>query len=141
MTVKCTSCGTSEGSLHNRGCSRERCPFCFGQAISCACQYRAAGYKPQAVGSGHPTMGLPKEVFENGLSNEQEQLWDERVNKKGRIPYFNFPWICCRCGSVDPHIFMVPDNEWKRVVPRHKRREILCRECFDYMAKCIDDNS
>jgi len=141
MTMKCQDCGALEGSLHNRECPREICPFCFGQATSCMCRFRAFGFKPQHSESEHPTMGLPRDVFLSGLSKEQEEQWGTKVDAKGRIPFFCFPWICMRCGSVDPPIFMVSDEEWKAVVPRDRRDGILCRPCFDEMKQLLAENS
>lgn len=135
MTRKCRGCDAPEGSLHNRGCFNERCPFCFGQLASCNCQYVHFGYKPQPISAGHPTMGLPKEVFNEGLSDEQLDEWDHVVTKKGRIPYFRFPNICSRCGDVDPELFMVPNEEWKSVVPEDHWGDVICRPCFDEMKR------
>jgi hypothetical protein len=33
---RCSDCGAAEG-LHHFGCTREKCPACGGQFISCGC--------------------------------------------------------------------------------------------------------
>jgi len=37
MSKVCDDCGTVEGSLHDSFCTRECCPFCGNQLISCEC--------------------------------------------------------------------------------------------------------
>lgn len=137
----CPGCGAPEGSLHNRGCLKEKCPFCFGQLVCCSCIYVHFGYKPQPLAAGHPTMGLPKEVFDNGLPDDQVDEWDALVTRHGRIPFFSFPLICSRCGEVDPEFFMVPDEVWQSVVPEDHWSDIICRTCFDEMKRLLEENS
>lgn len=36
-TGRCGDCGVALGCMHHPGCSIERCPRCFGQAIMCEC--------------------------------------------------------------------------------------------------------
>jgi len=141
MSTTCHECGAPEGSLHNRACPIERCPFCFDQLITCNCIYLHFNYKPQPMDSHHPTMGLPKNIFINGLPKERLDKWDEVVTRRGRIPFFHFPSICTRCGCMDPDPFMVPDAEWCEVVPLDHREDILCRGCFDEMQRLHDANA
>ena len=138
---KCNACGAPEGSLHNRGCFNEVCPFCFGQLVSCMCVHLHFGYNPQPMAAQHPTMGLPKDVFENGLRAEQIDEWDGVVTEKGRISYFYFPLICTHCGEVDTGFFMVPDEDWQSVVPENHWKDIICRECFEGMKRLLIKNS
>jgi hypothetical protein len=50
-----------------------------------------------------------------------------------RVPFFHFPNICHRCAKVYPGIFMVPDREWRRVVPRGHWRDVICWDCYEFM--------
>jgi len=141
MNLICHDCGAYEGSLHNRGCFNECCPYCFGQLAFCHCSYLYFGYKPQPTEAQHPTMGLPKDIFINGLSDAQLDEWDGIVTRKGRIPYFHFSNICTRCGEVEPDLFMVSDEEWQSVVPENHWCDVICRTCFDKMNKLFSQNS
>ena len=35
----CSDCETPEGALHALFCTRERCPFCGAQLVSCGCLF------------------------------------------------------------------------------------------------------
>jgi hypothetical protein len=37
VVADCHECGSKPGTLHNPGCSMERCTQCNGQLISCGC--------------------------------------------------------------------------------------------------------
>ncbi len=64
----CHDCGCKEGEIHKFGCDMERCPFCHGQLLSCDCRYTELGY---TIDKSKPYCGLPKEIFEHGLTDEQ----------------------------------------------------------------------
>src|SRR4051812_31106694 len=36
-TEVCDDCGAKDGELHDLFCTRERCPFCSNQLITCDC--------------------------------------------------------------------------------------------------------
>lgn len=142
----CGDCGVLEGQLHQRGCDMEICPFCLGKLITCDCAYEHfyPDFEPrlvhnleteyeEALKAGfphvHPTWGLPKEVYENGLPEEQAQKWDSMLEEKGRIPCIIIPNLCARCGMTWPDLFMAED--WKEVIPANLQREVLCYECYE----------
>ena len=111
----------------------ERCPFCGGQLLSCDCAYRHLELI-QSDGT------LPKDVYENGLSEELEKQWIGILESFGRIPYIIYPNLCAKCGAVWPEMFRVPDWEWKKYVQMDMQDEMLCRECYDYIKEVIDGN-
>ncbi len=37
MAGECGDCGCARGELHELFCTKERCPFCEGQLVSCDC--------------------------------------------------------------------------------------------------------
>lgn len=131
----CHDCGVEEGELHEMGCDMERCPFCGRQLISCDCCYEKLGY---TIDFSHPTMGLPAEIYHNGLSEDQWQKWLAILNEKGRIPYIVYPNVCAKCGTVNPAMFMVDNEEWKHYIQPDQRRSILCRHCYDYIINITD---
>src|SRR5262245_39746574 len=94
----CGKCGVREGQLHELGCGMERCPFCGGQLISCACAERFLDlYDPGCYGpeTGH----IPPEVYEKGLSAADETRWIGMLDARGRVPYICYPNMCGRCGE------------------------------------------
>ena len=125
----CHDCGVKEGRIHEFGCDMEECPFCGNQLISCACSYKKLGY--DYIPLKEPYCGLPKDVYENGLSNDDEAKWLKVLKTKGRIPYLIFPLICCRCGEIYPYTFMVSDEEWKKIIPISERKKVICEECYE----------
>lgn len=134
---KCHDCGALEGELHGFGCDMERCPFCGGQLISCSCRYKQLGlYDPQKYGPH--TYHTPLRVYNNGLSEEEEEKWQRILSVHGRVPWIKYPTICAKCGMVDPPLFSVPDEEWEKYVEPGKRRRVLCQECYDFIKHVID---
>lgn len=124
----CHDCGCQEGDLHGLGCDMESCPFCGGQLISCDCVYDQLG-----IDAGPGTW-----AFEHGLTEEQEKQWLALLEKKGRIPYIQWPNLCAYCGKLWPEMFHVPKEEWERYIEPAKRREIVCRQCYDRIKELIN---
>jgi len=135
---KCHDCGCEEGQLHKLGCDMERCPFCGHQLISCDCIYAHLGYNHDWNAE---YSGLPKEVYENGVSDEEEEKWADILYAKGRIPYIRYPVVCAKCGALYPDLFMVPDEEWEHYIELGMQRTVICRECYDNIKSLIDGNA
>jgi len=134
----CHDCGTLEGQLHKLGCDMESCPFCGGQLITCGCEYTKLGFDYDW--NKEPTCGLPQDIYENGLP---DNLWEQRVKileRKGRIPYIQYPNMCCYCGELWPDMFSVPNFEWKLYVEPRERGKMLCRKCYDHIKELINRN-
>lgn len=133
--LSCHDCNVIEGEIHDYGCDMESCPFCGGQLITCGCQYEKLGYNHNW---DLPMCGLPKDIYENGLSKKETDKWIEILEEAGRIPYILYPNICARCGKLWPDMFNVPDEEWNRYIEPCMRHEMLCKECYDYIKSVTD---
>lgn len=127
----CHDCGCKEGQFHEHDCDMERCPFCGGQLISCDCCYEILRID---VSKG-------TWAYKHGLSEAQDALWEKALQVKGRIPYIQYPNLCCYCGARWPEMFNVPDAEWTRYVQKDKRGKMLCRPCYDKIRKLLDANA
>jgi hypothetical protein len=132
--AKCRECGCLEGELHELGCLQEKCPFCGYQLQSCDCFMEHIS--PRA-GRRRVKGKVLDAVY--GMTRDQEGEWERALEKKGRIPFIVYPNMCARCGRLWPPMFMVPRDEWKRYVEPAKRRELLCRRCYKWIKKVIDD--
>jgi len=145
----CHDCGVKEGEIHQRGCDMEKCPFCGGQLITCSCRYTKLGFDYQApvwdyntnsfTPDSHPTSGLPQDIYENGLPDDLADKWEKILEEKGRVPYIQYPNICCKCGMLWPEMFSVSTEEWEKYVMIRERDKMLCRPCYDQIKEWIDE--
>jgi len=135
--ITCRDCGAKEGQLHQLGCDMEKCPFCGWQLISCDCLYKNLDLYDHEKYTNE-TAFLPPEIFSNGVSEAQWQQFEKMLNEQGRFPYIQYPVLCALCGEHWPHFFRVPDEEWKRYIEPHRRREVLCRDCYDYIVEATN---
>lgn len=82
MSVSCGDCGCQSGELHEMFCTKERCPFCGAQLVSCGCISKVL----------HLTADEQEAVNEY-IDDEIEPLksingrWVEALNAKGRVPF------------------------------------------------------
>lgn len=136
--AECHDCGALEGELHDYGCDMERCPFCGNQLISCDCCYEILClYDIDRY--DYSTAYLSPNIYENGLPLYEQEIWTKILCKKGRVPWIQYPNICCKCGKLWPDMFMVPNGEWKKYVQPDMRGEVLCKECYGFVKSVIDE--
>jgi hypothetical protein len=133
----CHDCGAKEGQIHDLGCDMEYCPFCGGQLISCECVYNLLGLRDTQK-YGLETSYLSHEIYNNGLTDPQEEKWLGLLEEKGRTPYIRWPNMCARCGKLWPEMFSVPDAEWEKYIQKSERHQVLCRPCYDEIKELID---
>jgi len=134
---ECGDCGVVEGQLHKHGCDMERCAYCNGQLISCACAYKMLGYN---YDFNAPYSGLPPKIYHDGLSEKEYTKWLAMVDAYGRIPHIIMPNMCGRCGKLWPEMFRVPDEEWRFYLGIDESL-MLCHDCYDRIKQLIDARS
>jgi len=66
------------------------------------------------------------------------ERWEDALNRKGRVPFIEYPNVCARCGVLWPEFFRVPDGEWERYIQIDMRNQVICRPCFDEIKRLID---
>ena len=136
--VKCHDCAVPEGQIHQQGCDMERCPFCGGQLISCDCAYLQLKLRDRKR-YGPETLFLPPATYNYGLEPAQARAWNRLLNQQGRIPWIEYPNLCCRCGVKWPAMFKVSDAEWQRYIQPDKQDQMLCRPCYNQTKRLIDE--
>jgi len=129
---RCHDCNAKEGQYHELGCDMETCPFCGGQLISCDCCYKQLGLQDYKK-NGKLYDGLTKDVYTNGISQEQGEKWEAILREKGRIPWIEIPNMCRLCGTKYPSMFM--DKDWKKYVIPPLQDEELCTSCYEEMKR------
>ena len=133
---RCHDCKAEEGQYHEFGCDMETCPFCGGQLLSCDCCYKQLRLQDYYT-NGDKYHGLTKDVYENGLSQEQEKEWEAILEKKSRIPWVEIPNQCRLCGKHYPEIFM--DDDWEKYVIPPLQKDELCSSCYEKMKLLFPD--
>lgn len=79
--TKCGACDCHRGELHEIFCSKELCPFCFGQLPACRCIHTVLNLNAEE-----------SKVVDEYVDDFEEPLksivarWEDALNKKGRIP-------------------------------------------------------
>lgn len=82
MPKQCADCQCSEGELHEIFCTKERCPFCGAQLVSCPC-----------ISSVLNLSSEEQRAVDEYIDDEVEPLkgvnerWVKALNKKGRVPF------------------------------------------------------
>ncbi len=86
MITTCPDCGVRTGELHDIFCTKERCPFCNGQLMSCDCIRNVLKLSEEEC------RALDEYVDDSvpPLSDIM-RLWREALDRKGRIPFEAFP--------------------------------------------------
>jgi hypothetical protein len=130
-------CGAAEGQLHRFGCRFEQCPFCEGTfGADCDCRYDFLGLRSSA--NPPEQAELSREVYEGGLSAEQEAAWLAILERRGRLPFVDAPQMCGRCGRLWPDLFVVQDAAWEYYAGPRLRDAIVCERCFDQLRRAVD---
>ena len=74
-----------------------------------------------------------------GLCGSQYMSCDcERASDTPRVPYIAWNNICARCGEWGPGLFLVPNEEWQQYIECGRRREVLCRRCYEVICHWIE---
>jgi len=86
MVETCPDCGVKTGELHDLFCTKERCPFCGGQLITCNCiggVLKLSDNERSAVDEYRDDSIPPL----SGIM----QRWRDALANKGRVPFEAFP--------------------------------------------------
>ncbi len=78
---KCGDCGMPYGSRHDMFCTKETCPYCFGQLASCGCIKSVLGLNEH----DQKVVDEYKDDFSQPLSGIVKR-WSEVLDEKGRLP-------------------------------------------------------
>jgi ankyrin repeat protein len=85
MIETCPDCGVRNGELHDLFCTKERCPFCGGQLMSCDCirsVLKLSDSEQQAL----------DEYIDDSVPplSDIMQRWRDALAEKGRVPFETF---------------------------------------------------
>lgn len=82
----CPDCEVQSGELHDLFCTKERCPFCGGQLMSCDC------IRSVLKLSEEESRALDEYVDDSVPPLSQiMQRWREALDTKGRVPFESYP--------------------------------------------------
>lgn len=82
----CPDCEVRSGELHDLFCTKERCPFCGGQLMSCDC------IRSVLKLSEEESRALDEYVDDSVPPLSQiMQRWRDALNTKGRVPFESYP--------------------------------------------------
>src|SRR6266516_764050 len=86
MITTCPDCGVRSGELHDLFCTKERCPFCGGQLMTCGCIRTVLRLSEEEC------RALDEYVDDSvpPLSDIMRR-WREDLDRKGRVPFEAFP--------------------------------------------------
>ena len=79
---ECPDCGCQLGELHEMFCTKERCPFCKGQLVSCGCISKVLDLTTEE-----------QQALDEYIDDTEEPLmsvnerWVSALKEKGRIPF------------------------------------------------------
>jgi ankyrin repeat protein len=76
----CPDCGVERGRLHHLDCTRERCPFCAGQLISCDCRNEVLSMTPEERKAGDEYIDDSVEPLRGIMAR-----WEAALEAKGRV--------------------------------------------------------
>ena len=83
---RCDDCEAEDGDLHELFCTRERCPFCKNQLISCDCL-------PEVLKLNEEERRAVDEYVDDSVEPLKSIMakWKSALNEKGRVPFQTNP--------------------------------------------------
>ena len=75
-------CGCAPGELHDLFCTKERCPFCGGQLVTCQCNRTV-------LDLSHEKRTALDEYVDDSVEPLKSvvERWKEALEDKGRVPW------------------------------------------------------
>jgi len=137
--VRACSCGAKRGEYHDELCDLEICPLCGGQVGVCDCIYRELKLYDYVNNRAEHNF-LSKEMYENGPSDEQWARFDEMIEKAGRVPYIDYPWLCQRCGAPAGPMWRVSKSTWTSYMDPRNSSKVLCKKCWLEIKVAMDEH-